>query len=67
MPTITEGKLRFTFADGWNVSKFDEWSFITEISFMQRCCGGVQEPVDILARRAKGMLLAGGDQGLSGT
>jgi hypothetical protein len=27
MPTVTEGKLRFTFAEGWNVSKFDEWSF----------------------------------------
>lgn len=27
MPTITEGQLRFEFPDGWQASKFDEWSF----------------------------------------
>jgi hypothetical protein len=26
-PTIIEDRLKFTFRDGWNVSKFDEWSF----------------------------------------
>lgn len=27
MRPITEGKLRFDFPEGWNASKFDEWSF----------------------------------------
>lgn len=27
MRAITEGELRFDFPDGWNASKFDDWSF----------------------------------------
>lgn len=27
MPNLTEGRLRFTFADHWQAEKYDEWAF----------------------------------------
>jgi hypothetical protein len=27
MPTLTEGKLKFEFPNGWGVSKYDDWSY----------------------------------------
>lgn len=46
MPAITEGRLTFTFPDGWDASKFDEWSFYR--NQFQGICGGA-EAIDILA------------------
>lgn len=46
MPLITEGRLTFTFPDGWSVSKFDEWSFYR--NQFQAICGGAKA-IDILA------------------
>ncbi len=48
MPTIIEDRLKFTFRDGWTVSKFDEWSFykgrfsrIGEAQILCKNCGGI--------------------------
>lgn len=46
MPSITEGQLTFDFPNGWQVSKFDEWSFYR--NQFQQACGGTKA-VDILA------------------
>ena len=46
MPTVTEGKLAFTFPDTWNVTKYDEWPFYR--SQFANCCAG-NRAVDFLA------------------
>jgi len=46
MPTIVEGSLSFDFPEGWNVSKFDDWSFVR--NQFQSVCGGAKA-IDILA------------------
>jgi hypothetical protein len=46
MPSISEGQLTFHFPNGWQASKFDEWSFYR--NQFQRVCGGARA-VDILA------------------
>jgi hypothetical protein len=46
MPAIAEGRLTFAFPDGWNASKFDEWSFYR--NQFQGICGGAKA-IDILA------------------
>lgn len=46
MPTITEGNLTFDFPEGWNVAKFDEWSFYR--NQFRYLCGG-SKGMDILA------------------
>lgn len=47
MPTIAEGNLSFTFSDGWNVSKFDDWTFykgqfsrVGDAEIICKKCGG---------------------------
>ncbi|MGE0375532.1 MAG: hypothetical protein AB7Q45_08975, partial [Planctomycetaceae bacterium] len=50
MPTIDEGKLRFTFPDDWEASKFDEWSFYQ--NQFQSVCGGAKA-IDVLAIEPK--------------
>ena len=51
MPTVTEGKLRFTFPDGWNVSKYDDWLHY-RIQFI-KVCDGIKA-IDVLALEPKG-------------
>jgi len=51
MPTITEGKLTFTFPDEWNVSKYDDWGHYRN-QFI-KVCGGVKA-VDVLALEPQG-------------
>lgn len=46
MTSITEGQLTFNFPNGWQASKFDQWSFYR--NQFQRVCGGAKA-VDILA------------------
>ena len=46
MPRITEGNLTFDFPHGWQVAKFDEWSFYR--NQFRRLCGG-SKGIDILA------------------
>ena len=46
MPTISEGKLLFTFPETWTASKLDEWSFYR--NQFQSVCGGTKA-IDILA------------------
>ena len=46
MPSITEELLTFDFPNGWQASKFDEWSFYR--NQFQSTCGGAKA-VDILA------------------
>lgn len=46
MPTITEGKLAFTFPAGWVVSKYDDWTHYRK-QFI-KVCNGVKA-VDVLA------------------
>lgn len=46
MPTITEGKLSYTFSDTWNVTKYDDWVFYRR-QFERSCCGN--KAVDFLA------------------
>jgi hypothetical protein len=53
MTEITEGRLKFTFPNDWQASKFDEWSFYR--NQFQRVCGGAKA-VDILAAEAKACL-----------
>lgn len=38
MPEITEGKLTFTFPEGWNVSKYDDWAHYRN-QFIKVCVG----------------------------
>ena len=51
MPTVTEGKLRFTFADDWNLSKYDDWLHY-RIQFIEVCDG--IKAIDVLALEPKG-------------
>jgi hypothetical protein len=51
MPSITEGKLSFVFADGWNVSKYDEW--IHYRTHFIKICVAVKA-IDILALEPRG-------------
>jgi hypothetical protein len=51
MPSVTEGKLNFAFADGWNVSKYDEWSHYRN-QFVKVCVG--VKAIDILALEPRG-------------
>jgi hypothetical protein len=51
MPNIAEGKLRFTFPDGWNVSKYDEWVHYRN-HFIKVCVG--VKAIDILALEPRG-------------
>ncbi len=53
MPSITEGQLTFDFPNGWQVSKFDEWSFYR--NQFQQACGGTKA-VDILAADPRTLL-----------
>lgn len=46
MPTITEGRLQFTFPNHWLASKFDASSF--HVRQFQKVCGGAKA-IDILA------------------
>ena len=46
MPTISEGELEFDFPEGWQVSKFDAWSFYR--NQFQNVCGGTKA-MDLLA------------------
>ncbi len=48
MQTVIEDRLKFTFRDGWTVSKFDEWSFyrgqfsrIGDAQILCKNCGGI--------------------------
>lgn len=48
MQEIIEDQLRFTFRDGWTVSKFDDWSFykgqfsrIGDAQILCKNCGGI--------------------------
>jgi hypothetical protein len=50
MASITEGRLRFDFPNGWLASKFDEWSFYR--NQFQNVCGG-SKAVDVLAIEPK--------------
>lgn len=50
MPSITEAALEFTFVDGWEVSRYDNWSHYRE-RFIKVCSG--VKAVDILAVEAK--------------
>lgn len=47
MPSIDEGKLRFTFANDWVASSYDEWPYYR--NQFEKSCGG-NKAVDILAR-----------------
>ena len=51
MPTIEEGKQRFTFPDGWNVSKYDEWVHYRN-HFIKVCIG--VKAIDLLALEPRG-------------
>ena len=51
MPTVTEGKLRFTFPDGWNVSKYDDWLHYR--NQLIKVCDGMKA-IDVLALEPKG-------------
>jgi hypothetical protein len=51
MPTIAEGKLSFVFADGWNVSKYDEWIHYRR-HFIKICVA--VKAIDILALEPRG-------------
>jgi hypothetical protein len=51
MPTVTEGKLTFTFPDGWNVSKYDDWLHYRN-QFIKVCDG--MKAIDVLALEPKG-------------
>jgi hypothetical protein len=46
MPTIVEGALCFDFPHGWNVSQFDDWSFVRN---QFQSVGGGSKAIDILA------------------
>ena len=46
MPSITEGALTFQFPDGWQITKFDTWSFYR--NQFQKVCGGAKA-IDMLA------------------
>jgi hypothetical protein len=46
MPEITVDELRFTFPDGWNVSKYDDWSHYRN-QFIKVCVG--VKAIDVLA------------------
>lgn len=46
MPSLTEGKLRFDFPEGWEVTPYDNWAFYK--NQFKDCCGG-NKAVDFLA------------------
>jgi hypothetical protein len=46
MPAITEGKLTFTFPEGWQISKYDDWAHYRE-HFIKVCEG--TKAMDIVA------------------
>jgi len=46
MPSITEGALTFQFPDGWQITKFDAWSFYR--NQFQQVCGGAKA-IDMFA------------------
>ena len=46
MPSLPEGKLRFDFPDGWEVTQYDGWAFYKN-QFKDSCCGN--KAVDFLA------------------
>jgi len=50
MPSITEKVLKFDFPDGWDASKFDDWSFysgqfarVGDAEILCKNCGGVAQ------------------------
>ena len=62
MQTIIEDKLKFTFRDGWTVSKFDEWSFykgqfsrVGDAQILCKNCGGVCRCSSCGTKRVAGM------------
>jgi hypothetical protein len=46
MPTIVEGNLTFTFSNGWNVSKYDDWAHYRK-QFIN--VGKTVKAIDVLA------------------
>jgi len=46
MPSLTEGKLRFDFPEGWEATQYDAWAFYKN-QFKSSCCGN--KAVDFLA------------------
>ena len=50
MPSITEGKLEFTFPDDWNVSKYEEWQHYKQ-QFIK--VGISVKAVDVLANEPR--------------
>ncbi len=46
MPSLTEGKLRFDFPEGWEVTQYDSWTFYEK--HFQGCCSG-NKAMDFLA------------------
>lgn len=46
MPSLTEGKIRFNFRDGWEATQYDSWAFYA--NQFKDACGG-NKAVDFLA------------------
>lgn len=49
MPTLTEGRLRFSFSDNWQATKYDDWSHYRNQAI--NICGG-SKAIDILGLEA---------------